>query len=329
MNEPIHIVSGADARFSPGLLVVATSALANLPNSTAVFFHVLDGGLPSSVRKELKFICKTLQPKGEVVFHNIQNTFLKQFSAGLGGSAMFYARLQMASLIPEAEKVIYLDADMVVLGNLLDLWSRDLDLKTAWACQDHKLNHLEEDCPWTLDANERSYPYFNSGMMIVDLRAWRRDNLEEILISEARKAGKKLQWWDQTVLNYVLRGKVGILPKAWNWQQSNFPTGDDTVKVIHFTSPKKPWLYWGLSRRHEIWRNFFKKSGGRYWHLIKQYMGLKGFAEGIVDGLLLRFKIFRKAYIANLEIRRHFTKNTDRKKDLIQSIAFYKSTIDG
>ena len=65
------------------------------------------------------------------------------------------------------------------------------------------------------DAGE---PYFNSGMILIDMARWRERNCEQRVLDVLARWGHELPWMDQDALNIALRGEVRFLDLVWNWQ---------------------------------------------------------------------------------------------------------------
>ena len=86
----------------------------------------------------------------------------KFFTSGRITSAA-YLRLYLADRLKDVNKVLYLDCDMIALGDIKDLWSQDVSAYIAALVKDAEgtnLNHLGKLRPKT---------YFNSGMMLINL----------------------------------------------------------------------------------------------------------------------------------------------------------------
>lgn len=209
---------------------------------------------------------------------------------------MYYARLWMGSLI-SAERVIYLDSDIVVLSDLSLLWERPMGGRISLACGDRSFANLAEDCPWPLDPPERTFPYFNSGFMLVDLEKWRADGLEKKALDLAAGAAS-YQWHDQTVLNYLLRGKVEIIEQTLNWQAETLPSESLDRLHIHYSTGRKPWSYWGLDSRFRIWRAFYSATGKDPLRLLLSRRETSGLILGLVEGTIRRNHWVRRLYVS-------------------------------
>jgi lipopolysaccharide biosynthesis glycosyltransferase len=321
-NQVVHLVTGGDMNFAAGIQVALVSALLHLKTSHSVAIHVLDGGLHEASKNKIKDSCLSIRKQCTVTFYPVSEKSFATFSSGPNGSRMFYARLAMPEILHDVEKVIYLDADTLVINDLMILWNWDLKDQFALVCRDRKVQKLREDCPWQLCDEELDFPYFNTGLMVVNLSKWREVGILGAAQIAAEQVEGKLQWWDQTLLNYLLRRRVGFLPQQWNWQHEHLPENGDPIRIIHFTANKKPWLYYGCEERFRIWRHIYSLHGGSIWHLLKLRGGISQLFAGIWDALVESSKLCRNIQLNFLRIKKLFFKG-DKKTDLIKNSALY------
>ncbi len=259
MADPLHLLTGADEVFGAGLAAAVASALSATRGAECVM-HVIDGGLSASTVERLERLARG-HGRATLLVHPLNEGIFEGFKPGAGNSLMYYARLCMGRFVP-ADRVVYFDADMVLLCRLTDLWKEPLGRDAVAVCADRKVRTLGEDCPWPLTETEKSLPYFNSGFLLVDLERWRREKREEQAFRLSETDPSTYRWHDQTVLNYVFRGQTRFLPETWNWQYEALPTDLSPASLnIHFTSARKPWRHPGPDVRFRVWRRFARASG--------------------------------------------------------------------
>lgn len=323
---PIHLVTGGDLRFLPGIQVTVASALIWMPEDRAIVFHILDGGLGEEARQGLQGLVQRCHSSAELIFHTVPEASLDAFVPGPGNSRMYYARIQMASLLADVARVIYLDSDLLLMGDLCELWKSDPDDSVAMACRDRKVLRLSEDAPWPLAPEEEGLTYFNSGVMLVDLDKWRAENVEQKCLDLISKPCGPYRWWDQTILNHVIRGKVGFLPPQWNWQSGEVPApGEATPRILHYTTGLKPWLYWGCSFRFQAWRQCYRAVAGSPVRLLHENGSWRGLINGLFDALLDRSHLARCLYLAHLKLALKLSEKNERTALIEQKIHFLTS----
>ena len=184
-------------------------------------------------------------------------------------------KFSLPVLLPELEKVLYLDGDILVRSDLSPLWNTNLEGATIGAVQD-------SGCIYSQNPRIKKYPhYFNSGVMLLDLAKMRREGMTKRLI-EAKKAEQdksKNRLMDQNIFNAFFHNDVKLLPIQWNlllvnlkraeakWTFSdiermygarftNFEQMTAQASIWHFSSKDKPWKINDVLKG-EVWREVY------------------------------------------------------------------------
>ncbi|HEY9632337.1 MAG TPA: glycosyltransferase family 8 protein [Coleofasciculaceae cyanobacterium] len=257
-NQPIAIVCAADDNYAMPLAVTLHSALANLKNKPKIFLVIIDGGIsPRSKRR----ILQSLDPEQvEIHWMPPDERLIKNLKVERHLTIVTYYRLLIPQLLPQHfNKVIYLDSDMVIKGDLEQLWNIDIGDNYVLAVQDDNQRYIH------MSGGLRNYQelginpdlkYFNAGMLVINLEKWRNDNIPLKVVEYLERNKEYVRDHDQDGLNGVLAGKWGELNPRWNqmpriytyssWQDSSY---DEQLYrellehpyIIHYTTPPKPW----------------------------------------------------------------------------------------
>ena len=116
------------------------------------------------------------------------------------GSLSQYARLFVSSDLPlDLNRVLYLDCDIIINRSIRELWNLDLNGKTIGALMDAFSKYYRQN----IDLEENDI-MFNSGVMLIDLRKWRKQKIEEKLMNFIAKKNGRIQQGNQGALNAVL-----------------------------------------------------------------------------------------------------------------------------
>lgn len=184
-----------------------------------------------------------------------------------------YFRLLAPWILTEYHKALYLDCDMVVRAGWQNIYEMNLenfllaavqDIWGNWECYDtksmlyqYRVKELELDNP---------VEYFNSGMMLLNLEAFRNTFHEGELVELAASRGWAKH--DQDVLNYIGNGKIKWLDFSWNMIEcpgerakkaipekilQMYETQKKQPYIIHYAS-RKPWIIKGVNFEQEFWR---------------------------------------------------------------------------
>ncbi|HRU05417.1 MAG TPA: glycosyltransferase family 8 protein [Candidatus Brocadiia bacterium] len=253
----IIVALAADEAYFPGLLTTVVSIVCSTDPHTPLDFRVLDGGLRDGSWARLMRVAGRYGRDAR--FERIP-VALERFSGfrRLFGSVMPYARLLLPALCPE-ERVIYVDTDILFLQDVRDLWAMSFDGKAAVASQDQIHWVLKADCPWLAqDDMTGDEPYFNSGLMLINLEEWRRACIAEQVMRLAEESSDRCAYADQTPLNFVLRGRVKLADVSWNRRPDKvvFPSDGSLPRVnIHYMAAK-PWKKYSCAPGFAFWYAF-------------------------------------------------------------------------
>ena len=203
------------------------------------------------------------------VYHINKDTF-KEFPNPGNYSFATYLRLITATLIPNVDKALYLDCDLVVNGDIKELWNLDITGYGAAGVPDAILSH-------NIIKNYIGYDfikegYFNAGVLLLNLKYWRENNIQDKFFSFLKNHDAKLN--DQDAINAVLHGKIKEIPPKWNCHVGYFAFPPLVIEkqkmyikdlwnkaiIIHFTGPVKPWHKECVNPYKKVYLNYLKQT---------------------------------------------------------------------
>ena len=234
-RETIEVMLVSDANYSAFLATTIVSILKNADPDDSIRFHIVDAGLDETDRaaiEELKasrdfdavFYTPNLQEYAKFLCDDI-STF----------PLVVNHRLFAPVFLPETlDKIVYMDVDVVVTSSLRELWKTPIDNAFIAAAPDKnmRLSHrkaigLSED-----------FPYFNSGVLLMNLRKWREENITEKLLKIALEIKENIDFPDQDVLNvYAFRNGFQKLPDGWNVHPRDYVEGK--TRLIHYMGSRQ------------------------------------------------------------------------------------------
>ena len=255
-SKVIHVVLAADENFAMPMAAAICSAAANCNRASRLQFHVIQSGIGPELRGKIESSLELTGAPGTSIRWLETGEVLRELRVVHSNhTAQIYARLLIPDLLPpEIEKALYLDCDLVVRGDISELWKTPFDGRSLLAARDRIgfvgapsgiANYRELGIP--ADA-----PYFNSGVLLMNLRKWRELRTSERVFAHLREH-RDFIISDQCGLNAVLVGDWGELDFGWNWQipWREFRLGRATPpwlpqterrEIVHFTTSEKPWL---------------------------------------------------------------------------------------
>ena len=254
--ERAEIVCASDAAYWPALAAMIWSLRCNGGDPAACRVWVLDGGLPRGGVERLRTAVAPL----ELEFLRPCRDGLRGLPVGDHYSEVAYFRLLIPELLPEGvSRVLYLDADTIVTAPLTELFATSFGGNPILAARCSVIREMSH--PKALgNYRELGYPpdhpYFNSGVLLMDLDRFRRERLGAAVLDYVRHNAGAVRWVDQDGLNATLGRRWGQLPRRWNhlidpWAAVSDESREAAAKVLscspdrpavlHFLSGWKPW----------------------------------------------------------------------------------------
>lgn len=240
-----------------------------------ITIYVLSLGLSEDSKNGLIQIAKQYGRK--LVFAEIGD--LKDrinFQVDTGGyDISIMSRLFMGEMLPDSmNRVLYLDCDTIIARPLKKLWNMDLDGNTVGAVMEPTIYEAVKDSIGL----KKEEPYFNSGVLLVDLKRWREGEVQKRLLEFWQKKGGKLFASDQDVLNGTLKGEIKPLPPVYNFftnyryfaygdfirrspsyravTEEMFAEAKKYPAVIHYMGDERPWIRGNLNHYRKAYKKY-------------------------------------------------------------------------
>jgi lipopolysaccharide biosynthesis glycosyltransferase len=180
-------------------------------------------------------------------------------------SSECYGRLYAPDVLPpHCERVVYLDCDVVVLGDIAVLNDSADSERTISVVPTVRFPYVsslyEPSRAVVFNYAELGIPasnrYFQSGVMVINLKLWREQNVTSRVIEYAKTCKEKLVAVDQGALNAILYNQWFRLDQRWNqtctvltpecWTPPAYSRTDwlktkNDPFIVHYDSGDKPW----------------------------------------------------------------------------------------
>ena len=258
----IKLLSTIDSSYQAPLEVLAYSLLQSKHDWTTIEWHIvtetLDSGWQSWLdRMNLQFQSQRATFK----VHELQGLSAGELPLRGRARRIMYARLVAPEQLDNvAERLLYLDADMLVMQPIEDLWEIDLEGHVCGCCQDMAVPYVSSRMA-IKDPNASGLPfdapYFNAGVMLIDTKKWRNQGISRKALAYLEHNAAHINLYDQEALNAALKGDWLRLSYRWNLIASiagrSFidpatPESEDYQSsllepcIVHFAGTLKPWL---------------------------------------------------------------------------------------
>ena len=245
--DAIAIALASDNNYVRYLATAMASVLATAAPADDFDFYILDAGITDENKAKLEKLQKI--KKFNIRYLTVDAAQFKDcppLASGAHTNVVTYYRFLLGDLLPELNKILYLDTDIVAAQSLGALWQTDLTGCYAAAVAD-EWEYIKTYKPQMSFAVDEFY--FNAGVILLNLEKWRQDGITQKLFVNRLRLNelKVFACGDQDALNYTFQGKTRPLHWGYNVQQSTFwqrdaeaQTKRGDVYLIHYNGPQKP-----------------------------------------------------------------------------------------
>ena len=186
-----------------------------------------------------------------------------------------FFRLFIPEMFPEWDKGIYIDSDIIVPGDISELFDTELGDNLIGACHDASILGIPEIVEYTnVAVGVGIENYINSGMLVFNMKALREVGLQGRFLELMDKYNFDCVAPDQDYFNSLCFGKITYIDQEWDAMPAEGQPEMENPKLIHYNLFSKPWCYDGIAYGDYFWK-YAKESGF--------YEEAKAYKEGYSD----------------------------------------------
>ncbi len=267
-----------DNDYIPYLSVTICSIIRNNKKEN-ISFHIISGDISSQNKSRLT---NAFQSKSATFsFYNFTPANVSLKVDGHASSVNYY-RLFLTDILPEKiSKIIYLDADIIVLKSLLPLWNTDIKDYAIAAVHGKNVERAN-------DLGIMDNQYFNSGVMLINVDYWRKIDAFRKFKNFMSEHSQKIKFWDQDVLNHTFQNEAYSLSNIYN--QSAIDKITKETVVLHYMGKHKPWNIHYRGKYRMVFLKYSLLSRWRFFlffSILKEVIILNFYK---IDDLISRLK---------------------------------------
>ena len=252
--KEIPIFFSVDNNYIPHLSVAIKSLITNANKDYKYRIIILNTGLNSEKCKrfdvfnddnfKIDFVDITSQ------IADIKSKFKNIYHFGLA----CYYRLFIENLFPEYDRIIYLDCDIIVLGDISQLYFMDMEDKCIAGVIEHFILHSPVFSLYTKEAvGIEAKNYINSGIMLMNLEKLRENKIEQNFVNLINTYDFDVIDPDQAYINYLCKGKIKYL--SFDWNRTPIESIEcENPKIIHYALGLKPWQERNMFLAEHFWK---------------------------------------------------------------------------
>ena len=297
----IHIACNIDSNYVRHCAVTLVSLFEN--NRAETFtVHILARGLTG--REQTVLTDLAARYGNRVAFYEpdpalLEGFTIRKFSRRI--SMATYYRCILSELLPAGvDRLLYLDCDIVVTGDIRPFWDTPLDGIGVAAVEDMGCGEAER---YDILQYPMEDSYFNAGVLLINLEYWRQHDVAHACIDYYRRYPERILFNDQDLLNSVLHAHKRLVDLKWNVQDAFYrrPRRMDEAwrakfaqvlqhpVILHFTN-RKPWEY---DSQHPLRDVYFHYQDLTPWR-----------GQRVLHNSLMRLKRFFRLLPFRLGLRR-------------------------
>ena len=304
----MHICFATDDNYASAMGVAICSILKNAGPTDEFHFYVLENSVSAENKRKIALL-RAIRPFELDYIHIHEADFKSLPIVNKHLSLSTYYRFSIARLLPQVDKILYLDCDILVLQSLRPLYETDMTGVLLAGAEDlvfwkwrntgtpeerlsnHKYYYVDEEFEKIFE----TVGYFNAGVLVLNLALMREMNLERMCFECAAARRDRLKYEDQDVLNFVCGPLRKQVSQKWNLppysslcrylagrKEDISPFYQDAA-VIHFIQVlEKPWRRGWKCSETDLYRQYMRLGpwpdiaqeprGWRFKKLLKYWL---------------------------------------------------------
>lgn len=239
-------------------------------NSVKIQFYVLSNDLTEENKKRTRELVQSYNNNIEYI--NVNHEGIDDLKLNIDYiSIETYFRYLIPIVKPNLNKCLYLDADLIVNGDITELYEEDLEGFYCAGAKDIHVEHINHKASIGLTKEDL---YINAGVLLLNLEKLRENNMTRLFLENTKKYEKIIKFQDQDIINITLKGKLKEINSIYNYTTSNLEYENSKKReavIIHYTGKDKPWNAFYKCRLAYIWGYYYKKVQEIYFDNIKRY----------------------------------------------------------
>lgn len=254
--EVIPIFFAVDDGYIPFLAVASESLIDNASKEYYYSIKILYTNINEENKRKInKYKCENVNIEFVDLNYYIEKVKDKLYTRDYYTKTTYF-RLFIPNLYPQYNKAIYLDSDIVVLGDISELYNQEIENNLVAAAPDDVIQStkvFQEYAEKVVGvADYRNY--FNAGILLMNLDEFRKFKFQEKFLYLLETI-KFTVAQDQDYLNRLSKGKVKIIDKAWDKMPiANDNFDENNLKIIHYNLAYKPWHYDNIKYKEYFWK---------------------------------------------------------------------------
>lgn len=254
--QVIPIFFAIDDAYTPFLAVALQSLIENASTDYKYLIKILHTNVQEEHMKQIKkFESKNVSIEFVDLSYYIEKVKDKLYTRDYYTNTTYF-RLFLPELYPQYNKVLYLDSDIIVLGDIAELYNTEMGQNLVAAAPDDiiQYNKVFQDYAELVVGVAKYQHYFNAGVLLMNLDELRKFKFQEkflYLLGTVKFSVAQ----DQDYLNRLCKGRVTLISHDWDvMPYVNEETKPEDIKLIHYNFAYKPWHFEDVTYNEYFWK---------------------------------------------------------------------------
>ena len=285
-TNKINLAISLDINFIYPSIVFLTSLLYNRANSTIYKIHILtDNSIKKDSMNKINSIFKRFGKNYvEFKYFNLEGNFKGASTKHFPFSS--YYRIALPTILPEVDKIIYIDTDVINFEDLSEMYSIKFKDNMFFCGTLDSISLLNELRKFQIQTDK----YINAGILLINLKALRKNGIEKKIRDFI--PNRDLPTADQTAINAICHNNIQILSYKYaifaldsveqlininNQQNIMYRFNESLLKkafnepiLFHYYTRRKPWKKFNHSFNRVYWW-YYAKISGFYKEILDYY----------------------------------------------------------
>ena len=262
-NKQIPIFFTIDNQYAPYASCAITSIIENSSKEYEYKIYILHDGLNETNIKRLlnlkkdnfDIIFREMKEGMELITDRVENRLRCDYF-----TLTIYFRLFIADIFEEYDKGIYIDSDIVVPGDISELYNYELGDNLIGASTDNSIQGVPQLTKYVEQAvGVNRLQYINSGVLLMNLKKFRDVKFSQKFLTLLNTYHFDSIAPDQDYLNAMCNGKILYLNEEWDAMPAEGKEELKNPKLIHYNLFQKPWCYDNIQYEDFFWK-YAKKT---------------------------------------------------------------------
>lgn len=276
----MNILYTLNDKFVPQVAAGICSVCENNKDVKDIKFYLISKEITDDNKQKLKDFVEKYNREIEIKELGDINQYIDFEFDTTGWNSIVLARLVLDKFLPEdLERVLYLDGDTIVRGSIKELWETNIENYVLGASIEPTIDKKRKK-----DLGLEFKPYYNAGVLLVNLKKWKQLNAGKLILDYYKKNNGKLFANDQDAINGSLSDNIYTLLPKYNFynifyqysyyflrklmqpveyiKKESFEECVENPIIIHYLGEERPWR---LGNHHKYRDDYLKYLNKTPW----------------------------------------------------------------